>query len=206
MGSCDSSSVYEKKRKKKPSREENIQRQIPEGQVSTNQINIMPKKEFEELDDSKSIDNEQDLDNIDEILRRGNKKELQIMVNNFPDDINEYSFGKNRTLLLEACIVCPNHCIIDILKEKGADINKEECSTGNTPIFLSALDLKVSFVRELLKYHPDLQHRNHANQDIFQFLNDKLIEQRKNIGRELTYDEHEKYEQIINMLKEHIGI
>ena len=205
MGACDASDS-EKIRKKRRSREQNIQRQIQEGQESTNHNNIKPIIEFEESDDSKSIDNEQDLDNIDEILRRGNKKELQIMVNNFPDDINEYSFGKNRTLLLEACIVCPNHCIIDILKEKGADINKEECSTGNTPIFLSALDLKVSFVRELLKYNPNLHHRNHANQDIFQFLNDKLIEQRKNIGRELTYDEHEKYEQIINMLKEHNDI
>ena len=38
------------------------------------------------------------------------------------------------------------------------------------------------------------------------FLNNKLIEQRKNIGRDLTYDEHEKYEQIINMLKEQINI
>ena len=203
MGACDATDS-EKNRKIKHSREareENYQRQ-----ESVSPYNIMPNKEIEELEDSNQIDDETDLNNIDEILRRGNKKELQIMVNNYPDDINEYSFSKNRTLLLEACIVCPNHCIIDILKEKGADIDKEECNTGNTAIFLSALDLKVSFVRELLKYHPDLQHRNHANQDIFQFLNDKLIEQRKNIGRDLTYDEHEKYEQIINMLKEHANI
>ena len=203
MGTCDGSDS-EKHRKNKFFSEENIQRSTPEIKKSLDQI-MPPELKFHDSVDSNEIV-EPELDNRDDILRRGNKKELQIMANNYPDDINEYSFGKNRTFLLEACIVCPNHCIIDMIMEKGADIDKEELNTGNTAIFLSALDLKVNFVRELLKYHPNLQHRNHANQDIFQFLNDKLIEQRKNIGRDLTYDEHEKYMQIINMLKEHINI
>ena len=203
MGTCDGSDS-EKHRKNKFFSEENIQRSTPEIKKSPDQI-MPPELKFHDSVDSNEIV-EPELDNRDDILRRGNKKELQIMANNYPDDINEYSFGNNRTFLLEACIVCPNHCIIDMIMEKGADIDKEELNTGNTAIFLSALDLKVNFVRELLKYHPNLQHRNHANQDIFQFLNNKLIEQRKNIGRDLTYDEHEKYEQIINMLKEHANI
>ena len=203
MGTCDGSDS-EKHRKNKFFSEENIQRSTPKIQESPDRI-MPPELKFHDSVDSNEIV-EPELDNRDDILRRGNKKELQIMANNYPDDINEYSFGKNRTFLLEACIVCPNHCIIEMIMEKGADIDKEELNTGNTAIFLSALDLKVNFVRELLKYHPNLQHRNHANQDIFQFLNDKLIEQRKNIGRDLTYDEHEKYVQIINMLKEHINI
>ena len=204
MGVCDATE-YKTPRKIRPPIEENIRRITPERKRSTNPNDRVPKIGVEDQYKFNEIE-EPELDNRDDILRRGNKKELQIMANNYPDDINEYSFGNNRTFLLEACIVCPNHCIIDMIMEKGADIDKEECNTGNTPIFLSALDLKVSFVRELLKYHPDLQHRNHANQDIFQFLNNKLIEQRKNIGRDLTYDEREKYEQIINMLKEQINI
>ena len=204
MGACDSGDS-DKFRKQRHPTEENILRPTQERQELIYPQNINPKKGFEDQDDPNQLE-EPELDNRDDILRRGNKKELQIMADYYPDDINEYSFGKNRTFLLEACMVCPNHCIIDMIMKKGADIDKEELNTGNTAIFLSALDLKVSFVRELLKYHPNLQHRNHDNQDIFQFMNDKLIEKRKNIGRELTYDEHEKYEQIINMLKEHIGI
>ena len=56
-----------------------------------------------------------------------------------------------------------------MIMEKAADIDKEEYQTGNTAIFLSAVDLKVDFVRNLLKYRPNLQHRNHNNQDIFEF-------------------------------------
>jgi hypothetical protein len=205
MGACDSSD-QEKPRKIRYVQEEIIQRPNPEKQESNYTQNYSPKRGIENVNKPNQIDEEAELDNRDDILRRGNKKELQIMVDVYPDDIDEYSFDKKRTLLLEACIVCPNHCIIDMIMEKRADIDKEELQTGNTAIFLSALYLKVSFVRELLKYHPNLQHRNHANQDIFQFLNNKLIEQRKNIGRDLTYDEHEKYEQIINMLKEQINI
>ena len=206
MGVCDAS-----KSGRKPSSLYDKNRQtlsVSNPIIPIEQKREDPKLKFDESDDSNQIDLKEDpeLDNRDDILRRGNKKELQIMVDSYPDDINEYSFGKNRTFLLEACMVCPNHCIIDMIMKKEADIDKEELNTGNTAIFLSALDLKVSFVRELLKYRPNLQHRNHDNQDIFQFMNDKLIEKRKNIGRELTYDEHEKYEQIINMLKEHIGI
>lgn len=205
MGSCDTSSGFSNKRKKKQNIEI-IQKSNQEIKEPITPNIITPKLKADNFEDSKEIDEESELDNRDDILRRGNKKELQIMVDNYPDDINEYSFGKNRTFLLEACAVCPNHCIIDMIMGKGADIDKEEIQTGNTAIFLSALDLKVSFVRELLKHNPNLQHRNRANQDILQFLNDKLIEKRKSLGRELTYDEHEKYEQIINLLKEKAGI
>ena len=36
-----------------------------------------------------------------------------------------------------------------MIMEKGADIDKEEYQKGNTAIFLSAVDLKVDFVRNL---------------------------------------------------------
>ena len=123
------------------------------------------------------------------------------MIDNYEDDINDYSFGTNKTLLLEAVINCPNPAVIDMIMEKGADIDKEEYQTGNTAIFLSAVDLKVDFVRNLLKYQPNLHHRNHAKQDIFEFLDFQLIQQRAKIGREMTEDENEKYNEICDMLK-----
>ena len=160
----------------------------------------MPKLATADLDSSRQVE-EEEIDKRVEILRKGQKKELQKMIDNYEDDINDYSFGTNKTLLLEAVINCPNPAVIDMIMEKGADIDKEEYQTGNTAIFLSAVDLKVEFVRNLLKYQPNLHHRNHAKQDIFEFLDFQLFQQRAKIGREMTEDENEKYNEICDMLK-----
>ena len=163
----------------------------------------MPKLATADLDSSHQMDGEEEIDKRVEILRRGQKKELQKMIDNYEDDIDDYSFGSNKTLLLEAVINCSNPAVIDMIMEKGADIDKEEYQTGNTAIFLSAVDLKVDFVRTLLKYQPNIQHKNHNNQDIFDFLNFQLFTQRQKIGREMTDDEREKYEEIEKMLQEY---
>ena len=65
------------------------------------------------------------------------------------------------------------------------------------------MDLKVDFVEKLLKYHPNISHKNHSQQNIFEFLQFQLFEQRKSINREMTGREKEKYEQIDNMLKKY---
>ena len=165
----------------------------------------MPKLAKADLDSSHQIDDEEETDKRVEILKRGQKKELQNMINNYSGDINDYSFGQNKTLLLQACMTCPNANVIDMIMQKGADIDKEEYQTGNTAIFLSAVDLKVDFVKKLLNYNPNLQHRNHAGQNIFDFLNFQLFEQRQKIGRELTDEERDKYQEIENMLNEYVG-
>ena len=163
----------------------------------------MPKLAKADTDSSRQIDEEEETDKRVEILRRGQKKELQKLIDNYEDDINDYAFGTNKTLLLEAVINCPNASVIDMIMEKGADIDKEEYQTGNTAIFLSAVDLKVDFVRNLLKYRPNLRHKNHNNQDIFDFLDFQLFKQRQKIGREMTEDEKERYDEIENMLREY---
>ena len=163
----------------------------------------MPKLAKADTDSSRQIDEEEETDKRVEILRRGQKKELQKLIDNYEDDINDYAFGTNKTLLLEAVINCPNPAVIDMIMEKGADIDKEEYQTGNTAIFLSAVDLKVDFVRNLLKYRPNLRHKNHNNQDIFDFLDFQLFKQRQKIGREMTEDEKERYDEIESMLKEY---
>jgi len=193
MGICDSSSSDGNKKAR--NRGKGINKNGKQIRPPTK----YPKLAKADLDSSRQME-EQDIDQRIEILRNGNKKELQKMIDNYNDDINDYTFGQNKTLLLEACIDCTNPAVIDMIMEKGADIDKEEYQTGNTAIFLSALDLKVEFVEALLKYNPNLNHKNHSRQDIFTFLNYHLFEQRKKIGRELTEDEKDKYDQIINML------
>lgn len=146
-----------------------------------------------------------DIDSRVKILQRGIEPELEHMVNTYDSDINSYIFGQNKTLLLEAVIKCPNAKVVDMIMSKGADVDKEELQTGNTAIFLSALDLKVDFVEALLKYKPNLQHRNNSQQNIFEFLQFQLIDQRKSLGRELIRQEKEKYDIIIGMLRKASG-
>ena len=189
---CDSSN-YKDKRQNRSRGGQNNKRKIKPLKLATADLESSRQSEAKETDERV------------EILKRGVKKELKSMIENYNDDINEYTFGQNRTLLLEAVIVCPNPNVVNLIMDKGADIDKEELQTGNTALFLSALDLKVDFVRNLLKYEPNLDHKNHAGQNIFDFLNYQLFEQRQKIGREMSQEENEKYEQIEQMLREQAG-
>ena len=189
MGACESSNADGNRR----ARRENAGK-------TKRAATKMPKLATADLDSSRQIE-EEETDKRVEVLRRGQKKELKKLIDNYEDDINDYSFGTNKTLLLEAVMNCPNPDVIDMIMEKGADIDKEEYETGNTAIFLSAVDLKVDFVKNLLKYDPNLHHRNHSKQDIFEFMDYQLIEQRQKIGREMTEDEKERYAEIENMLR-----
>ena len=159
----------------------------------------IPKLVKANLDDSHII-SERKLDKREEILERSDKEELQKMIDDCKEEIDKYTFGQNKTILLQACMKCKNPEVIDMIMAKGADIDKEEYQTGNTAIFLSAVDLKVDFVKKLLNHNPNLQHRNHAGQNIFEFLNYHLFEQREKIGREMTEEERDKYQEIENML------
>ena len=158
-----------------------------------------------DLDDDYHQISENNIDQRDRILKRGQRKELQNMIDNYDEEIDDYAFGQNKTLLLQACMICPNPDVVDMIMAKGADVDKEEYQTGNTALFLSAVDLKVDFVRKLLNYNPNLQHRNHAGQNIFDFLNFQLFEQRQKIGREMTDEERDKYQEIENMLNDYVG-
>jgi hypothetical protein len=163
-----------------------------------------PKKgtKIKRIDSESSIQRDsKSIDNREQILKRGRINELKKMIDDYDEDINAYTFGQNKTLLLEACNVCPNPEVIELIMNKGADIDKEEYHTGNTAIFLSALDLKDDFVEKLLEYNPNLLHKNHEQQDIFEFLNFFLIEQRKSLNRELIKKEKIKYDKILNLLK-----
>lgn len=189
MGVCDSENTEHTKKSKARSR----------GNTKKN------KAEIEDADpnSSRRIDTEEEIDKREQILRRGLRREMKRMIDEYDEGIDDYSFGQNKTLLLEAVMVCPNPDVVGMIMEKEADIDKEEYQTGNTAIFLSALDLKVEFVKELLKYKPDLNHKNHSRQNIFEFLKFNLFEQRQSLGRNMTAEEKEKYEEIIRLLKEH---
>ena len=190
MGICNSSN--DEKRKSNPNHKK---------PRNTSKSRGLVKADLD--DDSHQIS--ENIDQRDAILKRGQRKELQNMIENYNEEIDDYAFGQNKTLLLQACMICPNPDVVDMIMAKGADVDKEEYQTGNTALFLSAVDLKVDFVKKLLKYNPNLQHRNHAGQNIFDFLNFQLFEQRQKIGREMTEEERDKYQEIENMLNDYVG-
>ena len=195
MGVCNSSN--EQKHKNNPNRQE-----VNKDHRGTKKSRGLVKADLD--DDSHQI-SENSIDQRDKILKRGQRKELQNLIDNYNEEIDDYAFGQNKTLLLQACMTCPNPDVVDMIMAKGADVDKEEYQTGNTALFLSAVDLKVDFVRKLLNYNPNLQHRNHAGQNIFDFLNFQLFEQRQKIGREMTDEERDKYQEIENMLNDYVG-
>ena len=183
MGICNSSN--DEKRKSNPNH-----REANKNHRNASKSRGLVKAELD--DDSHQIS--ENIDQRDTILKRGQRKELQNMIENYNEEIDDYAFGQNKTLLLQACMICSNPDVVDMIMAKGADVDKEEYQTGNTALFLSAVDLKVDFVKKLLKYNPNLQHRNHAGQNIFDFLNFQLFEQRQKIGREMTEEERDKYQ------------
>ena len=194
MGICNSSN--DEKRKSNPNH-----REANKNPRNTSKSRGLVKADLD--DDSHQIS--ETIDQRDAVLKRGQRKELQNMIENYNEEIDDYAFGQNKTLLLQACMICPNPDVVDMIMAKGADVDKEEYQTGNTALFLSAVDLKVDFVKKLLKYNPNLQHRNHAGQNIFDFLNFQLFEQRQKIGREMTEEERDKYQEIENMLNDYVG-
>ena len=194
MGICNSSN--DEKRKSNPNH-----REANKNPRNTSKSRGLVKADLD--DDSHQIS--ENIDQRDAILKRGQRKELQNMIENYNEEIDDYAFGQNKTLLLQACMICPNPDVVDMIMAKGADVDKEEYQTGNTALFLSAVDLKVDFVKKLLKYNPNLQHRNHVGQNIFDFLNFQLFEQRQKIGREMTEEERDKYQEIENMLNDYVG-
>ncbi len=194
MGICNSSN--DEKRKSNPNH-----REANKNPRNTSKSRGLVKADLD--DDSHQIS--ENIDQRDAVLKRGQRKELQNMIENYNEEIDDYAFGQNKTLLLQACMICPNPDVVDMIMAKGADVDKEEYQTGNTALFLSAVDLKVDFVKKLLKYNPNLQHRNHAGQNIFDFLNFQLFEQRQKIGREMTDEERDKYQEIENMLNDYVG-
>ena len=194
MGICNSSN--DEKRKSNPNH-----REANKNPRNTSKSRGLVKADLD--DDSHQIS--ENIDQRDAVLKRGQRKELQNMIETYNEEIDDYAFGQNKTLLLQACMICPNPDVVDMIMAKGADVDKEEYQTGNTALFLSAVDLKVDFVKKLLKYNPNLQHRNHAGQNIFDFLNFQLFEQRQKIGREMTEEERDKYQEIENMLNDYVG-
>lgn len=138
------------------------------------------------------------------ILQRGIESELSEMINTYveTEDINAYTFGGNKTLLLQAVSDCRNCIVIDLIMEKNADINLKEKNCGNNALFLSAVNLKTDFVKRLIHYKIDVNATNLKNQNILSYLEEQLITNKNKYKRVLTTQENEKYQNIVSIIKQ----
>lgn len=204
MGACDSSKEDQRKRSRSRGNQ---------GPKSNDNQNNRPK--LRQANESASFMEEEEsytnknassrkIAEYEKILKGGKKKELQRMIDNYEYNINDYVFDKSKTLLMEACIKCPNPDVVDmIMKKEGqaVDVNAEEYHSKNSAIFFAAVDLKVEFVERLLNYGVDPMKTNKDNLRVDQFLDKEWLEKRKGeMQREMTPDEKRKYMKIMKLL------
>ena len=140
-------------------------------------------------------------DPIIKYLKTGNTKLLQDMIDNGQINVDDYAFGGDKTVLHEAVQISDSPDVIDLLLKNKADVNAIEKETGNTALFLASLDLKVELVKVILKYRPHIQHTNFKGQDVFAFLNENLIEKKGVKKTDLTKEQLDRLQDILEQLK-----
>lgn len=138
---------------------------------------------------------------IIQYLKTGNARLIQDMIDKKEIDVNEYVFGGDKTVLHEAVQISDHAAVVDVILKNKADVNAVEKETGNTALFLAALDLKVEIVRTILNYNPDMTIKNNKNQDVIKCVNENLIEKRGVKKADLTIEQVERLQAILDMLK-----
>lgn len=137
-------------------------------------------------------------------LRTGNTRLLQELIDRQEINVNDYIFGgSDKTLLHEAVQISESSQIVETVLNNKADVNALEKETGNTAIILAALDLKLEIVKTILKFNPNINIKNRKGQDIFLIINEYLIEKKGSKKTDLTPEQSQKLQNIIEILKEY---
>ena len=162
----------------------------------------------EEIPDERSIDDAQPAFTkekpIQIYLTSGNTRQIQELIDRNEISVHDYIFGgSDKTILHEAVQTSENFQVIETILNNKADVNAVEKETGNTALILAALDLKVDIVKSILKYNPNIRIKNRKGQDIFEFLNDYLIEKKGTKKTDLTAEQRGKLQTIIELLNEY---
>lgn len=137
-------------------------------------------------------------------LRTGNTRLLQELIDRHEINVNDYIFGgSDKTLLHEAVQISESSQIVETVLNNKADVNALEKETGNTAIILAALDLKLEIVKTILKFNPNINIKNRKGQDIFLIINEYLIEKKGSKKTDLSPEQSQKLQNIIEILKEY---
>jgi hypothetical protein len=121
---------------------------------------------------------------IELAIKNGDIEELNDMFNKKEVTVST-QLGMNISILHYTVLKVNHPEVVEFIIKKGANVDEVEQETGNTPLFFAAVDLKESIVRVLLKYNPNINHKNNSGEDIFKFLERSLELKKNNIrGRE----------------------
>jgi ankyrin repeat protein len=104
--------------------------------------------------------------------------DLRSVLNKTNYDINSYFEKDNNNTILTLSIRSNSPPeIIELILNKGADVNLCEKSSGHSPLILACLNLDLEIVDLLLKKNPSYTAKsedNVDNKDIFTYLNEKF--------------------------------
>jgi ankyrin repeat protein len=198
MGACCSSTNSQQK---------STQQQIQEKRKS--KINPDEARIDTNMNDSNASANKLHKTSTTTCLISGDIVKLEEILQSQNIDVNDYN-NTNKNFFHDALIKSNKVEVIEMLiNKKRADINLPEQQTGNTPIFLAAIDLKVDFVKLLIKHNPNIYHLNEEKQNVIDFLrewNNELIEgakRRSSLKRGLSEEEKENFDEILNLLEDY---
>lgn len=146
-------------------------------------------------------------DNYNEILVKkldaGDIKFLNSEIENGQLKVNEYRHGGNMGLLHLAVQRSKHPEVLETILQKGANVNLVETETGNTVLYIACLDLKVDFVKIILRYNPNIGHVNKKGEDIFVMMKNFFKEKTGARKSDMNEQEEEKYDAIMRMLEEY---
>jgi ankyrin repeat protein len=98
---------------------------------------------------------------------------LQKLIDDGELHINELTFDGGSKTPLHFAVQNPHRAVVELLIANGADVNIPELNTGNSAIFMAAIDYKVEYVEMLLRSSKlNIGLNNNNNKDIVEFLDD----------------------------------
>ncbi len=130
-----------------------------------------------------------------QFIKKENKNDLIQFLTNNEIDINDYIFNNEMTILHRAIKLESSANYIDFLILKGSKIENVEIDTMDTPLYVAVNQLSVDIVFVILKYSPNIFHKNNENKELKDILEE--ISRRKQ-----TKEESIKFETILRMIND----
>jgi ankyrin repeat protein len=135
------------------------------------------KTDIQEADINKSNENIKPKTNSrisgEAFLRDGDIKTIQGLINDGEFGVNDLIFDGGSKTALHIAIQNPHKSVVELILNKGADVNIPELNTGNSAIFMAAIDFKLEYVDLLFNTNKvNFELRNNNGKDIFEYLED----------------------------------
>jgi|LauGreDrversion4_2_1035121.scaffolds.fasta_scaffold1249435_1 ankyrin repeat protein len=130
-----------------------------------------------------------------QFIKKENRNDLiQFLITN-EIDINDYIFNNEMTILHRAIKLESSANYVEFLILKGSKIENVEIDTMNTPLYIAVNQLSEDIVFVILKYSPNIFHKNNENKE----LKDILDEISKS---KLSKEQSIKFEKIVRMIND----